>query len=134
MTNASRDRILARIAKEVLRIQTLTTQKSSADFHEVSVWELRRALELAFTVGQHQLPNTRQSSVQEAMSPAGFFEHLAELKYRAGDAPDIQSGICRHCGRDYVGEAELEGSDCPSDDCPGGRAKRIVAVAKAGAQ
>jgi hypothetical protein len=134
MTNASRERIIARIAKEVLRIPTLTTQKGSADFHEVSVWELRRALELAFTVGQHHSPKTRQPSVQEAMSTSGFFEHLAELKDRAGNAPDIQSGICRRCGRDYVGEAELEGSDCPSDDCPGARAKRIAAVAKAGAQ
>jgi hypothetical protein len=134
MTNPSRDRILARIAKEVLRIPTLTTQKSSADFHEVSVWELLRALELAFTVGQHLPTNTRQPPVQEAMSPSGFFEHLAALKDHAGDAPDIQSGICRHCGRDYVGEAALEGSDCPSDDCPGARGKRIVAVAKAGAQ
>ena len=134
MTNAPRDRILARIAKELLRIPTLTTQKCSADFHEVSVWELRRALELAFTVGQHQSPKTRQPSVQEAISPSEFFEHLAALKDRAGDAPDIQSGICRHCGRDDAGEADLEGSDCPSDDCPGASAKRIVAVAKAGAQ
>ena len=53
MTRSSRDRILSRIAKDVLRIPTLKTRKTSnLDFHEVAVWELRRALELAFAVGQ----------------------------------------------------------------------------------
>ena len=53
MTKTSRDRILARIAIEVLRISTLKTRKgSSLDFHEVAVWELHRALELAFMMGQ----------------------------------------------------------------------------------
>ena len=59
---------------------------------------------------------------------------LAALIDLLGDMPDIQSGNCVRCGRDYGRELELEGADCPSNDCPGARARRIVAVAKAGAQ
>ena len=61
-------------------------------------------------------------------------ELLSALEDLLGDTPDIQSGNCVRCGRDYSGEPELEGADCPSDDCPGARARRIAAVAKAGAQ
>jgi hypothetical protein len=61
-------------------------------------------------------------------------EFLSALEDLLGDLPDIQSGNCVRCGRDYSGEPELEGADCPSDDCPAARARRIVAVAKAGAQ
>ena len=59
---------------------------------------------------------------------------LAALIDLLGDNPDIQSGNCVRCGRNYRNEPQLEGTDCPSDDCPGARARRIVAVAKAGAQ
>ena len=53
MTRTSRDRMLSRIAKDVLRIATLKTRKAGhLDFYEIAVWELRRALELAFMVGQ----------------------------------------------------------------------------------
>jgi hypothetical protein len=49
-----------------------------------------------------------------------------------GDKPDIQSGSCVHCGRDYRDEPQLEGGACPSDDCPGARARSVSARAKGG--
>lgn len=43
---------LAEIAKEHLRIDTLETRRSdSLDFHDVSVWGVRAALEAAFRAG-----------------------------------------------------------------------------------
>jgi len=46
---------LEKIAKEELNIETLKTQDSDAkDFHEVSVWKLRAALERAFCEGMIQ--------------------------------------------------------------------------------
>jgi len=44
--------LLTTIAQKYLRVETLQTQHSdSADFHNVSVWELRAALEAAFQAG-----------------------------------------------------------------------------------
>ena len=41
------------IAKTELRIDTLETRNSdSLDFHEISVWSIKRALEKAYTYGQ----------------------------------------------------------------------------------
>jgi hypothetical protein len=60
-------------------------------------------------------------------------ELMAALADLPGDLPDIQSGACVRCGRDYRGEPELEGADCPSDDCPGYQARQLCARAKAGA-
>lgn len=60
-------------------------------------------------------------------------ELLAALHDLLGDRPDIQSGMCIRCGRDYRAEPELEGAHCPSDDCPGYRAHRVCERAKAGA-
>ena len=51
-----------------------------------------------------------------------------------GDRPDIQSGRCVRCCRDYRTEPELEGGNCPSDDCPGDRARQLLARARGGAQ
>ena len=60
-------------------------------------------------------------------------ELLGALLNLLGDQPDIQSGMCIRCGRDFRAEPELEGIDCPSDDCPGYRARQLCARAKAGA-
>lgn len=47
------DKTLEKIAKEILWIETLETRKSdSLDFHEVSVWGLKEALEAAYKAGQ----------------------------------------------------------------------------------
>ena len=52
---AALDRELAGIAKRVLGIPTLETQKSdSLDFHDVAVWTLRDALRLAYKRGQEE--------------------------------------------------------------------------------
>lgn len=61
------------------------------------------------------------------------YELFAALVDLLGDRPDIQSGICIRCCRDYRNEPELEGADCPSDDCPGYQARQLCARAKAGA-
>jgi hypothetical protein len=45
--------LLTDIANECLGISTLETQDSDdADFHEVSVWSLKQALEWAYKAGQ----------------------------------------------------------------------------------
>ena len=61
-------------------------------------------------------------------------ELLAALHDLLGDRPDIQSGGCIRCGRDYRAAPELEGGNCPSDDCPGYRAHQLCARAMGGAQ
>jgi PIN domain nuclease of toxin-antitoxin system len=46
------EEVANRIADEVLNIETLETQQSDElDFHDVSVWELKRALEAAYIEG-----------------------------------------------------------------------------------
>ena len=52
MTRSSRDRILSRIAKDVLLIETLKTRKCHLDFHEVAVWQVLAALRLAHRSGR----------------------------------------------------------------------------------
>lgn len=61
-------------------------------------------------------------------------ELFAVLHDLLGDKPDIQSGDCIRCGRDYRAEPELEGGNCPGDDCPGYRARQLCARARGGAQ
>lgn len=60
-------------------------------------------------------------------------ELVTALRELLGDRPDIQSGTCIRCGRNYQAEPELEGADCPSDDCPGYRARHLCAHAGGGA-
>ena len=43
------------IAREILKIETLKTRRSdSLDFHDVSVWSLREALNRAYELGRRQ--------------------------------------------------------------------------------
>lgn len=45
---------LEKIASEILSIETLDTRMSdSLDFHEVSVWSLKKALEMAYELGRN---------------------------------------------------------------------------------
>jgi RNase adaptor protein for sRNA GlmZ degradation len=45
--------LIESIASEHLDIETLTERKSDAlDFHEISVWNLKKALQAAFEAGQ----------------------------------------------------------------------------------
>ena len=53
MNQKKKNEMIAEIARRVLEIETLEERKSdSLDFHEVSVWGLKRALEQAFEAGQ----------------------------------------------------------------------------------
>jgi len=46
---------LEKIAKEELFIETLKTRNSDAlDFHDVSVWGVKKALKLAFELGRSE--------------------------------------------------------------------------------
>ena len=51
-----------RIAREILGLETLERRNSdSLDFHDLSVWEIKRALEAAYTAGG------RQAKVRKAL-------------------------------------------------------------------
>lgn len=65
MTPTTIDKLITVIAVEVLGLTTLATRRSDAlDFHTLAVWQLRRALMLAFEAGQrsrrHAQPRTRR--------------------------------------------------------------------------
>jgi hypothetical protein len=63
------DSILTLIAKKHLDIETLETRKSdSLDFHDVSVWCLRDALEAAFKAGAEVGIATPKATEQEIAS------------------------------------------------------------------
>lgn len=56
------ERLLNQIAEEHLHIDTLATRNSdSLDFHEVSVWGLKEALQAAFTAGQQSKQITQST-------------------------------------------------------------------------
>jgi hypothetical protein len=49
----TRDETLANIAATILNLETLDTRKSDRlDFHELSVWGIKAALEAAYAAGQ----------------------------------------------------------------------------------
>lgn len=47
-----------------------------------------------------------------------------------GDRPDVQSGQCVHCGRDYTGHPDVSDGNCPADDCPAHKARLLLAAAE----
>ena len=47
------DEALLAIAKKHFHVETLETQKSGADFHEVAVWSIVSALQAAFEAGKN---------------------------------------------------------------------------------
>ena len=52
MASNHKDNVIARIAREILRLDTLETSRSDRlDFSEQSVWQLRAALEAAYDAG-----------------------------------------------------------------------------------
>jgi len=63
------DAILTQIAKKHLDIDTLETRKADRlDFHDVSVWCLRDALEAAFKAGAEVGVATPKATEQEIAS------------------------------------------------------------------
>jgi len=56
MTTKKIDKILEKIAYKYLDLTTLKTRNSdSLDFHEVSVWGVKKALEEAFKAGKNDI-------------------------------------------------------------------------------
>lgn len=53
---------------------------------------------------------------------------MVALESLLGDMPNVQGGICQHCGRDYIGEI-IEG-DCVSNDCSSNIARAAITQAK----
>ena len=44
---------IEKIAREILDLETLETRKmDSLDFHDIAVWEIRKALEAAYNAGR----------------------------------------------------------------------------------
>ncbi len=53
MNDAKRTQTINEIAKRILSIETLEEQNmDSLDFHEVSVWGIEQALQLAYEAGR----------------------------------------------------------------------------------
>lgn len=53
MTAAAIDQKLAAIARQTLDIATLETRNSDAlDFHTLSIWQIKTALQLAYQAGR----------------------------------------------------------------------------------
>jgi hypothetical protein len=51
--NAKAQPYAAKIAREILDLETLETRRmDSLDFHELAVWEIREALEAAYNAGR----------------------------------------------------------------------------------
>jgi hypothetical protein len=61
--------ILEQIARDHLRIPTLTTRKTDRlDFHETAVWDLREALAAAYRVGAESVAHTRTRKTHRAIA------------------------------------------------------------------
>ena len=59
MSNPSQEQVIEQIALDHLFIQTLETQNSDRhDFHDVSVWAIKSALEAAYAAGIEAGKNT----------------------------------------------------------------------------
>ena len=47
---------IEKIAREILDLETLETRKmDSLDFHDMAVWEIRKALEAAYNAGRESV-------------------------------------------------------------------------------
>ena len=64
MNNQARDQQLLQLATDHLLIETLETRNSDRlDFHDVSVWAVKAALQAAFEAGQQSnLTNNNQET------------------------------------------------------------------------
>ena len=62
MSNSTRDQQLQQIALDHLLIATLETRSSdNLDFHDVSVWAIKAALQAAFDAGRNAAANPSQT-------------------------------------------------------------------------
>ena len=64
-SNSSRDLQLQKIALDHLFVATLETRSSdSLDFHDVSVWAIKTALQAAFEAGRNAAANASQNQTK----------------------------------------------------------------------
>ena len=64
--NSTRDQQLQQIALDHLFIETLETRSSdSLDFHDVSVWAIKTALQAAFEAGRNAATNPSQTQAKK---------------------------------------------------------------------
>ena len=72
------DHLFTAIAKEHLGIGTLETRRSdSPDFHDVSVWGVRAALEAAYEAGAHAERNSFRRSTLRVLE--NFIDKAGDL-------------------------------------------------------
>ena len=63
-TPNQRNDIFSVIARKVMNIETLETRRRDRlDFHDVAVWDIQEALELAFRAGQRIAEGERPNNV-----------------------------------------------------------------------
>ena len=63
---STRDQQLQQIALDHLFIETLETRRSdSLDFHDVSVWAIKTALQAAFEAGRNAATNPSQTQAKK---------------------------------------------------------------------
>ena len=55
---------------------------------------------------------------------------IAALADLVGEKDITDTGMCYHCGRDYLGEENAPVEFCPADDCAGNIARAAIAKAK----
>ena len=56
MSTKRMDATIQKIAREILDLETLETRNSdSLDFHDMAVWEIRKALEAAYEAGRNSV-------------------------------------------------------------------------------
>ena len=101
MTTKDRDRMLDGIAERALGITTLTARKSdSLDLHDVSVWELREAIRLAYSAGYEQAITDRDANTAP---PAGICPRCGEDDIDQLVWDDSGTSVtCQRCGTNYV--------------------------------
>jgi hypothetical protein len=92
--------------------------------------DIQTATARLFAAGYNDFDSAAQrlriNAVQlaEAMQDGGIATMLRALEDLLGDRPDMQGGICQHCGMDYIDDF-LEGA-CQGDDCPANRARALI--------
>ena len=86
----SRNELLEGIAKRHCRVETLETRKSdSLDFHDISVWGLKAALEAAFDAGsQRQNTQTRDAGQEPAQGKQSLLAGLREAQAKTEPPKD----------------------------------------------
>lgn len=61
-----REAVVKKIAQDYLRLETLKSRNSdSLDFHGLSVWAIRQAMELAYIAGQESMKQPVEGMVMD---------------------------------------------------------------------